>query len=256
MILMGNRVRGLGWFQATWLQEVGFGGDVGSSHAAAALGAAGGGGAVPVEPGEARKAAEDEKWGLRGLGGGVAVGAGGSLPQARELVLGNVALMHVLMTFLVDGSARSRKMLGDLGVVCRQWRELTATDMYWRPIAKELFPRLGSDAYSDEGLGTEDGEEGEGGNGGEDGDGTRPADWHRRYVLQYGRCLVDRPIRMGPWHEGITLSFDLHDESDGLRLFSSTGPIRFTGTTIAGITAMKLTGRRRRVTTPFSAATR
>ena len=38
-----------------------------------------------------------------------------------------------------------------------------------------------------------------------------------------------------PWHEGITLSFDLHDEQDGIRLFSSTGPIRFTGTTIPGM---------------------
>jgi len=43
-------------------------------------------------------------------------------------------------------------------------------------------------------------------------------------------CTHDRP-----WHEGITLSFDLHDEQDGIRLFSSTGPIRFTGTTIPGM---------------------
>lgn len=95
-----------------------------------------------------------------------------------------------------------------------------------------------------------------GGQGAELGGLQRRVDWHRRYVMQYGRCLLERPIRMGPWHEGITLSFDLHDEADGLRLFSSTGPIRFTGTTIAGITAMKLTGKRRRVTTPFSAASR
>lgn len=113
------------------------------------------------------------------------------------------------------------------------------------------------------------------------------------------------PTHGRPWHEGITLSFDLHDEQDGIRLFSSTGPIRFTGTTIPGMyvqerregrrvgggkerdagrkrrpclfwslicliliyiyfptslpsksTAMKLTGRRRRVTAPFSAASR
>jgi hypothetical protein len=202
-------------------------------------------------------------------------------PSPVLAVLGDAALLHYVLEFVAAPAMPYRRQLGTLALVSRQWRDLAHSERFWRPIVLQLFPRLSPTAV--------DHDEDEAAAGGTTGAGTGTgtgtaaavaaatsteavqqhqqqhqqqqqaapgAEWYRKYLVQYGRCLFEHPIRQGPWHEGITLSFDLHDEQDGTRLFSSTGPIRFTGTTIPGITAMKLTGRRRRVTTPFSAAGR
>lgn len=257
---------------------VGSSGSSGSSEEGGNKGEVGnkaGGGAVAVEPSRRSLVGMLSYEGLLPAFQHTAVPA----PMA---VLGDAALLHYCLEFLVEGRLEHRKQLGELALVCRQWRDLAQSERFWRPIVLQLFPRLsptaldhdeedpaaaGAASTTDASAATVAGVEanvavaelGGGATGGVN-DQTGPQamvpDWYRKYLIQFGRCLFDRPVRQGPWHEGITLSFDLHDEQDGIRLFSSTGPIRFTGTTIPGITAMKLTGRRRRVTAPFSAASR
>lgn len=109
-----------------------------------------------------------------GMTGGQGEEEGEEAPSHGEVVMGNSALMHVIFGFLVvrgqamraggkgeggrtgtaslmeasegsgagaayawqDGRLSSRRALGVLSLVCRQWRDLTATDMYWKPIAR------------------------------------------------------------------------------------------------------------------------
>lgn len=202
-----------------------------------------GGGAVAVEP--SRRA-------LAGL-----LSYEGLMPPiphpavpAPSTALGDAALLHYCFDFLVEGRLQHRKQLGDLALVCRQWRDLAQADRFWKPVVLQLFPRLspamadhdeedGAPGPDPDAAATEAAVDGAGAGAGASSEPSTPpggrAGWHRKYLIQFGRCLFDRPIRQGPWHEGITLSFDLHDEQDGTRLFSSTGPIRFTGTTIPGM---------------------
>lgn len=142
-------------------------------------------------------------------------------------VLGDAALLHYCLEFLVEGRLEHRKQLGDLALVCRQWRDLAQSERFWKPIVLQLFPRLcptaldhdeedaaaagagtaaagtGADAA---GVGTEGNNvaaaagPGGVGNGGVVvgmGDQATVPDWYRKYLIQFGRCLFDRPIRQG-----------------------------------------------------------
>lgn len=142
---------------------------------------------------------------------------------APVAVLGDAALLHYCLEFLVEGRLEHRKQLGELALVCRQWRDLAQSERFWRPIALQLFPRLSptaldhdeedaaaagvattSDSPATTGAGGEAhvaavGLEG-GGNGGvgdQAGPQTTVPDWYRKYLIQFGRCLFDRPIRQG-----------------------------------------------------------
>jgi hypothetical protein len=246
-----------------------------------------------------------------------------------EQVLGNSALVHVIFGYLVEPRADARDTLSKLAGVSSLWADVAKSDVYWMPIARELFPLWGNNNGASNGAG-------EGGEatasmpsraawqqvGGKTtsllfhrsflhfalnaslsrhrhvyslhGIGT---DWLRLLshlepraiveipralhwldhpplspspsssshplpssplvqVTRYGRSVVHRLINIAEWHEGISLSFEIFDECDGLRLFAAQGPIRVLGTTKPGSLALKLIQPKTFHSSPFSAGSR
>jgi len=179
-----------------------------------------GGGAVAVEP------SRRSLVGMLSYEGLLPAFQHAAMP-APMAVLGDAALLHYCLEFLVEGRLEHRKQLGDLALVCRQWRDLAQSERFWKPIVLQLFPRLcptaldhdeedaaaagagtAADAAATAGVGTEGNAAAAGpggvGNGGvvvgmsdQAGPQATVPDWYRKYLIQFGRCLFDRPIRQG-----------------------------------------------------------
>lgn len=71
--------------------------------------------------------------GVRGEGGGLSV---------ESVVLHDSALMQEVWHYVVEGRAGGRVQLGVLALVSKGWKEMAASDAFWRPISIDLFPAL------------------------------------------------------------------------------------------------------------------
>lgn len=153
--------------------------------------------------------------------------------SATDSVLGDVSLLSEVFGFLLANAppAVAKSSLCTLSGVSRLWSEHASSERYWHPVALGLFPVLST---------------------------LPPKGSFREHVRDYGRCLVHRSVTNGDsWQANLLLCFEVVDERDGARLFSSTGPVELILSSESGLTAIRLTGGRRTETNrPFSAACR
>lgn len=127
--------------------------------------------------------------------------------QNRDLVASVVA-------FLVPTAAGGERQqqparqvirrLGQLGLVCRRWREVCAWDGWWEVAAGQVLPLP---AWGD----------GEAGSKG------------RARVLGAGRqLLAERRVWVGrQWVAGLSMQFEVFDRADGLPMLTVRGPLGF-----------------------------
>jgi hypothetical protein len=149
----------------------------------------------------------------------------------------------------------ARAVLTALSLVNRRFHALACWEEYWRPVAEGLLPVLAvprrrAPRRQEEEKAARGGGEGGGGGGGED---------FRGYLLKYGHCLLHRRAWMGEaLEDGFSLSFEVWDAMDGLRMLSASGPIRVQMDQQGGFTSLRMGGpHRRELPGPaFSAASR
>lgn len=117
------------------------------------------------------------------------------------------------------GDNDGRKQLGDIALVCRQWRDLANSDELWKPLCiarwpwlkslkggpSELLPPLA--AYKHQG------------------EGRSPMVWHE-FCVRHGRCMNKAGIgRRTSWGSEYSLSVEIFDRKGGFRLFCSYGRV-------------------------------
>jgi hypothetical protein len=117
-------------------------------------------------------------------------------PVARVLM--DDDLLGGVFGFLQGKTGRqSVKVLGQLGLVCRTWRELVSRERWWSAIGAELMPRQRGAA----------------------GEATRTR------LLQYGRMLVEgrRVWRPATVRLALELHFEVFDREAGVQMLSARG---------------------------------
>lgn len=116
-------------------------------------------------------------------------------------VLMEDSLLGCIFGFLRRNTARQRvKVLGQLGLVCRTWREVACWEKrWWAGIRQTVMPFMGR--------------------------GVRRGKGNRACLMQYGRMLVEERRVWGfdNWTDGLELHFEVFDHGDGMQLLSAGG---------------------------------
>jgi hypothetical protein len=110
-------------------------------------------------------------------------------------------MLGCIFGFLQGKTARqSVKVLGQLRLVCRTWREVACWEQWWGEIREELIPSSGID-------------------------GQVRREGGRTRLMQYGRMLVERISiwRVDTWTDGLEMHFEVFDRRDGMQLLSARG---------------------------------
>jgi hypothetical protein len=161
------------------------------------------------------------------------------MAKAREGPLARVLtdddLLGSIFGFLQGKTGRqSVKVLGHLGLVCRQWRKVACWEHWWTGIVAEVLPL----------------------SGGEDGKGDAEAT--RTRLVHYGRMLVEgrRAWRCETWADGLELQFEVFDTFDGMQLLSAKGAPCFVQSGGAYELQLKPCDRLEVRASPFSSADR
>lgn len=179
--------------------------------------------------------------------------------QSCEMVVTSNELISHIFGYAAGG-IMGRRQLSALALVSKQWSILAHANCFWKAIAEELFPLLVDDEDGKDGdnhsKSTNNSSSSSSSSSCERGacavvkqtqrstdHSVEPQHHHRHHtdqhhywklVGEYGRALVYRQISIEEWHHGLSLTFEIIDEMDGLRLFSASGPIRVLGTTKPG----------------------
>jgi hypothetical protein len=119
-------------------------------------------------------------------------------------------LLAYVWGFVLGGHGRQDvRVLGQLSLVCRKWREAGAWDGWWRAVEEDMLPLL---------WGKEE---------------RGKAASSRGRVVEYGRFLEgerDPLTRQEPgdsWLEGLEGHVEIFDRMDGLQMLSMRGPVSF-----------------------------
>jgi hypothetical protein len=137
------------------------------------------------------------------------------------------------------GELDGRKLIGNVALVCRAWRDLARSDEIWRPLCITRWPWLKSlKGGPTELLPTlaEQANGGSGGSGSGQGKGAAAGPgqsqqrvggqlgvW-REFCMRRGRCMQRAGIgRRADWAADYILSVEIFDRKGGFRLFSSYG---------------------------------
>ena len=120
------------------------------------------------------------------------------------------------------GENDGRRQLGDIALVCKQWRDLANSDELWKPLCIARWPWLKSlkdgpsdllpplAAYKNTG------------------EHRSPSVWHE-FCMRHGRTMDKAGIgRRAPWSSEYTLSVEIFDRKGGFRLFCSYGRVNIT----------------------------
>lgn len=117
------------------------------------------------------------------------------------------------------GDNDGRRQLGDIALVCRQWRDLANSDELWKPLCIARWPWLkslkGGPAELLPPLAVYK----------HQGEGRSPMVWHE-FCVRHGRCMNKAGIgRRTSWGSEYSLSVEIFDRKGGFRLFCSYGRV-------------------------------
>jgi hypothetical protein len=132
------------------------------------------------------------------------------MSRAAKGVLLDQDLLGCVWGFMLGGHGRQDvRVLGQLSLVCRKWREAGAWDGWWRAIEEDMLPLL----WEQEERGK--------------------AACSRGRVVEYGRFLEGEkdPLTSqeqgDDWLEGLEGHVEVFDRMDGLQMLSMRGPVSF-----------------------------
>jgi hypothetical protein len=118
-------------------------------------------------------------------------------------VLADKDLLEYVFGFVGGATGRqSAKALGQVALVCREWREVSSRKDLWKCVEREVVPALW--------------QEEQGGSG-------------RGRLVQYGRLLVAerRVWSENDWSAGLELHVEVFDRMDGLQMLSARGTLEW-----------------------------
>jgi hypothetical protein len=153
-------------------------------------------------------------------------------------VVGDKDLMSEVVSFVGGETGRqSVRVLGQVALVCRQWREVAVWEGRWVGIEEEVVGGL----WREEEKG-----------------GRRAVG--RARLMAYGRMLLEerRVWRGDDWQEGLELHFEVFDRMDGLQMVSVRGALSFSAHEQQGCIGLSVlpSSRMKVVGSSFSAASR
>jgi hypothetical protein len=120
--------------------------------------------------------------------------------------MANKDVLEHMLGFVGGATGRQRvKALGQVALVCRQWRDVSSGEALWKGVEQDVVPALWV-----EGLGP-----------------GRAV--NRDRLMQYGRMLLAerRVWNEWDWRLGLELHVEVFDRMDGLQMLSVRGPLVF-----------------------------
>lgn len=147
-------------------------------------------------------------------------------------VLHNTNLLTPIIDWLFHEhhTLPSRVALGNIALVCKDWRHISRRTCFWRPLLRELLPVVeANDESMVQGHGQEK---------------------HFAFLCNYGKCLVEKKVLTGDkdLFDGLELQMEVWNagnaELPSHRIYSAVGPIE--ATKITPMVALRMRGAQRK----------